>query len=519
MNRKWKHGATATVSVVIVLVIAIFLNVTLSVLDGVFDLSVDFSSSQMTAIDDISKSILEQLDKDIEIIINGKEEDFKSQGFVQVQAEQTSETSSETSSSQTKAISSKRYIYELTDSFRKNSDRITVHYVDTRYNPGFFKDRGITMQDDTVITVYCPETRRYFFIEEGVFEYSQYVGLERRIDAGIRSVSKDDIRTIGVITGHNEKTSERLVELLVNNAYTVNFIDLTTEPDLKNSADILVIANPTISYSADDIKKLRDFLYNDGNYGKSLMVFADTDMPQNERLEEFLEVEWGLRLEDKVVIDKDNTITATAVEDSYMKVGYFDSEMSRNLAGDLYDKNNTLAVPVGKLRQVSAAFESKDGIQVRRLLSTLSQNAFSKQIGSVVIDSTDLSSIQKTAEDESGQLVVGAISYIQRSSDTEDQYGLTSSSVSLFGTTCFMDDNSVLNVTGNTSATAEYMLNSLRYLSHDETFVNITAQSLLSGVLEVEDNIVKAVSIVCIAVIPIICGVICVAVWIRRKNL
>lgn len=522
MNKKLKHGAVSVVSVVIVLVIAIFLNITLSVLDGVFDLSVDLSTSQMTTIDDISKSVLAELDGPVEIIINGNEQEYRTARYETAEVSAESDTTDvsveaeETQTTTTTAFSSKRYTYELTDNFRKNSQNISVIYIDSRYNPGFFKERGITLADDVFITVYSPQTRRSFFIYNDVFASSELIGLERRIDAGIRSVTKDDIKTVGILTGHNETSFPYLSVLLQNNAYSVDTVDITAVDTLSDKADILVIANPTVSYSADDIKLLRAFLFNNGEYGKHLFVFGDADMPANPLLEEFLETEWGLKLEHKYVFDPANTSTSTSLNDPFMRLAYGTSDLASDVSGELAAQNNRVAVTVGKARQVSLAFDNKDGVYTCQLLKTIGQNAFSK----ASVDPNNFPPQQRDSEDESGSLIVGAMSYLQRSSDQEDQYSLTSSGVCLFGSTSLLDTYYISNMSGNTSATADYLLNLLRYVSHDESAVKITAQSLITGTMEFDsDNLAKTVSAVCIITIPAVCVVLCIAVWLRRKNL
>ena len=72
-----KYGSITTVSVAVVTAAVIALNVMLTVLDAAFGLSLDFSQFGLTEIDDVSKDFLKTLDTDIEIIINGNEDEFK----------------------------------------------------------------------------------------------------------------------------------------------------------------------------------------------------------------------------------------------------------------------------------------------------------------------------------------------------------------------------------------------------------------------------------------------------------
>ena len=157
MKKKFKYGSVAAVSTAVCIVAAVLINILFTGLDSAFDLSEDFSGSRITGIDSVSADIVGRLPYGVEIIVNGNEDDFRGATY---DTQQT--TDPETGETKTQIVySGKRYTAELLDSFRQASDKISVSYIDTRYNPGYFKERNIILDDGVYITVYCPQTQKY----------------------------------------------------------------------------------------------------------------------------------------------------------------------------------------------------------------------------------------------------------------------------------------------------------------------------------------------------------------------
>ena len=114
--RKIRRGAFSTILTVVVIAAVVLLNVGVTLLDKKFDLSADFSVIQVTQIDNYSQEYVQNLKRDIEIIVNGEEEDFSKASY-----DATGETG------QQSAFSAKRYTYELLKSFASHTDHISVH--------------------------------------------------------------------------------------------------------------------------------------------------------------------------------------------------------------------------------------------------------------------------------------------------------------------------------------------------------------------------------------------------------
>lgn len=516
-NKKLKFGGLAVSSAAIVIAIVILLNVALNALDYAVDLSLDFSSSAVTEIDDVSTQILSRLTQDVEIIVNGDEKDFRKAAYET--KKYTDENGKEVS---TMVYSGKRFAAELLDCFRKGSDRISVDYVDPRYNPGYFKERNITLKEDVFVTVYCKATQKYSFIYNDVFDDSQYVSFERQLDAAVQNVTLRDVKKIGIIQGHNETEFPFFEKLMTLNAFDIDLsVDITKE-EISEDVDILVIANPTISYSTEDIKNLRDFLYHNGDYDRSLVVFMDNTVPENPLLEDFLKNEWGIDYTENTVFDPSHSSTITDVYEPFLTVGYNDSNASTAIADILYTDNNPLKVSLGKTRALDIVFDSKNAVKTTPLLMTIGDGSFGKDYttGKLEVTAENFKDIKKGANDTEGPHTIGAMSFIQKSSTLDDEYNVSMSSVVCFGTTSIIDNYYISNMAGYTSASSEYATGLFRYLSHDDSVVKIVSTPLTTGTLEFDsDRTVYVVALVCIAAVPLICAVTCIVVYRKRNYL
>ena len=505
--RKIRRGAFSTILTVVVIAAVVLLNVGVTLLDKKIDLSADFSVIQVTQIDDYSQEYVQNLKRDIEIIVNGEEEDFSKASY-----DATGETG------QQSAFSAKRYTYELLKSFASHTDHISVHYIHTRYNPGFFKSRNITLDEDTFLTVYCPETGRNFQISEDVFNESEYIGLERRIDGAMESVAMDGQKTIAFLSGHDETLPGYLVSMLQLNAYRVIQLDLSTVEAIPDDVDCAVIVSPTSDYSANDIRMLRAFVSNGEKYGKSLVTFLDASTPAAPRLENFLE-EWGIRYTTRTVFDRANSITVDNRAEPLIRLKYGATQLSDDVAGDLVGKKNYLYASLGKTRALER-LTLYDGKSSADLLTSFGTGAFGVDYSSKTLNMSGLKDITMADDDVVGPFSLGALSYISVSERVPQgssyTYYTRTSNVVAFGTTSLTETYFLSNVDGSSSATLPYMLNLFRYVTGRENYVMIYSTSLLPGTITFEtDTVFMIACAVIIGAAPVVCFVISI---IRRRK-
>ena len=518
MKKKFKYGSVAAVSTAVCIVAAVLINILFTGLDSAFDLSADFSGSRITGIDSVSADIVGRLPYGVEIIVNGNEDDFRGATY---DTQQTPDRATGETKAQI-VYSGKRYTAELLDSFRQASDKISVSYIDTRYNPGYFKERNIILEDGVYITVYCPQTQKYSFIYDDVFSGIQYIPFERQLDAAMRNTTMSDVKKIGIVKGHGEEQFPYFEELLRLNGYEVELnADLLSE-DLAAELDILVIINPKTTYSSSDISALRDYLYHDGAYDRSLAVFMDNSAPENPLLEKFLSEEWGLTYTTETVFDPANSSTVADAYEPFLKINYGTSVAAKGIAGTLADDGTYLKTALGKTRAINIAFENKNTVSTTPLLSTFGKNSFGRDYsqGSLEVGSDNFASIEKQDGDSSGPHIIGAMGYVRRSQTLDAEEKVTMSSVVCFGTTSLLDTYYLSNAAGYTPASGQYTLGRFSYLSHDDSVLRILSSSLATGVLEFDsDRTTYTVAVVCIALVPAICAAVCIVTWRKRKYL
>ena len=294
--RQLKYGSLSVVFTVIVIAAIVLCNVLITFAAEKFPaLSIDTSANQYYELSDESIEYLGTLDDySIKVIFIG---------------------------SKSTLISDKYYnkVITLAEKYEQYAKDITVSYVDIDKNPGFaadYDDAELTVGDALVVCgnryrqltsgdfLYASEEDQQAAQEyETEVEYS--LNAEYALTTAIMVVTASDEPQATVITGHGEKELPKLTTLLENNGFTVGTQSIIKE--FPAESNMLIIAAPTKDYSEEDLKKLDDFMYNEGKYGKNIFYIADYSQPVLPNLEAFL-YDWGIILEEGVVYESDDSV-------------------------------------------------------------------------------------------------------------------------------------------------------------------------------------------------------------------
>lgn len=502
--KKIKYASFSAVSAVIAIAVAVALNVVLFFAAERFDLKADLSEEKVFTLSEQTESFLaefSQTGKAAEIIILGDEADFRSRASAGT------------------SVSAYTYIVQTADNYAKACASVSVRYVDPRYNPAFFRDRGITLSSSSensspIMVLFSPDTRRYRLVDSSVFDNMEYVGLERRMTGGLVFVTRENIQTVGVLSGHGEMVLSHFQLLLEDNGYQVKYLTLSEFDKVPDSYSLLVIANPVRQYSSGDIEKIDAFLYNGGLFGKHLMVFGDLDMYENPQLETYLKDEWGLSFGKEAIFDAGKNIyTLTNVYYPFLRLDYNESDISGYLASGGYSQY----VRLGKARPVVREFESRDEYTTFPLVSS-SSTSFSRYIADTSISVNDLAAFKKQPSDTEGPFTVMAASQRSR----YEQTTRFSSSVLMAGSSSFVEDYFVSNVDGFTESSADYILRAVKSMvaSSETIDTDILPAKLIGDSLNFENN--TQVAFVVAVILGVVPGVFLVAgilVFRRRRRL
>ena len=288
LRKKLKYGSLATTVTVIFVAVVVLVNVVVSLLGNRFpDLVLDLTTSNVYEIGEETLDYIKNLDQDVEIAISVDESNFTTDKY-------------------------NKMISETIAKYQGYSDHISVTYFDTTKDPdilskyqqlypGTIQAGQIIVTNGTRIKVFNCETDM-FEVDQQSYQYYQYGMLsfsdcitgfkgEQTLTSAIMNVTDSNPKAVGMIATSNGRVIfaqtqayandpntyafYAIENLLDENGYDVERLDIITDELDTEKYDILLLPAPANDLTMDSINKLQDFLYNDGNLGKQLIYIAD----------------------------------------------------------------------------------------------------------------------------------------------------------------------------------------------------------------------------------------------------
>lgn len=502
-----KYSSTALLVTIVIIAVIVLINVALGILATKVNMRWDITDKKIFTLSEQTIEVIDELKEmgsKSEIIILGNEKTMREEVTT------------------TNAISAYRYIVETVDNYNAASENIDVHYVEPRYNPSFFTSRGIdvtsTEEASPLMVIYSPETKRYRIVYDTAFSNLEYVGIERRITGALVYSSVSNMQTVAVIRGHGETEIGFFGTLLNDNGFDVKNITLSEWDEIPEEVGILVIVNPQSDYSIDDINKIDRFLSNDEQLGKHLFVFGDLDMPYNLRLETYLKDEWGLSFGTETIFDtQENVYTLTSVVNPFLKVTYADGDASKEVAGSLINSEARPYVGLGRTRPIIRDFDFRDEIDTYPLITSLN-TSFGRNTTEEIITYEAFQNVKKTDSDSTGpfEILVGSRRVRSESSN------LITSQVIVGGSISLINDYFLSNTDGFTSASPQYMLNLIKFLSEETKTIDsdVLPEKLIGSSLNFTNDYEVVFVFLGLAFgIPAVFAVVAIVVYRRRKHL
>ena len=392
-----------------------------------------------------------------------------------------------------------KIVAEIIGSYAKYSDKITIKYIDNQKNPNYLKNRGI--EDPTgFIVVQNLDNKRYLSVDDDFFVEGQ-TSIEKNLTTAILYVLKEDIDTVYLTTNHNENPSElaMLEAVFVDNGYLVKKIDLLTDKLDDEKAKFVIINLPERDLMEVEQAKLDLFLDNDGKYGRHLFVFADTYSGKLPVLNALAE-EWGLKLDDQMVLDIKNYISLDSNGTYY---GMYNNFGDEEIAKNQISKGKKLVTFIGETRPISI-LPRPTGINEIKLLAVTLSDSYVKPL--------DSETIEKTDDDKSGTFPIMAIS---EKITTVDNLPVKSSFL--------LSGASIVALSGGTQfANADYFIELIKYTSNSENAINVNifSKTLADEEMFIGSNNTRLFIIILInALIPLIIITAGLLIWLKRRHL
>ena len=477
-NHSLKLNTLFAVLIAALVLIAFLLNAVMYTLSGRYPLSTDLNANAAYHVGEDTKDVLNMITDDLEMYVLSSKDSFSNNSYL-------------------------TQVQKILEEYPKHSGHIHLSYIDYVSNPTFSANYPELELSSGDVLIVGPESVKQVPIAS-MFNYTYDASgnltvlssrAEEAITSGIVSAVSPDPVCIGFLSGNGvSEDTKALQSILSDNNFKVEQVNLVSDPF--TDYDILLLPAPVSDLSEDSLKKLDGFLYNNGEYGKTLLYSADVNQPELPNLSAFLR-EWGIEVGDGGVFETEGT-HAYSYQPYYPLVDYKD-ETFRDL---LKDSTNPVLMPLSK--PLSAVFTYRNNRTVTELLS------FYETSGVRPSDAND----SFTAADATvhGPMPAMLLS-TQQISKTDGQVGrsnvLVSASTAAFGA------NAISNTSLNN---ANYLVAVFNRLYEREDAVSIEAKSLAGNILGISTATASVWGVVLCIVLPLLILGAGIAIFLSRRH-
>ncbi len=472
-NKTSRLNSLLAVLIVIAIAITALVNVLAAEFSDKYLLSFDLTANAAYNIGTDTKEILENLTDDIEIYVLSDKSGFAGSTY----------------------LTQMRTILEK---YPKYSHHISLEYIDYTTDPSFaanYPELTLSAGDVIVSGPYAvkqlPLARMFTYTyDENNSVVVSGSRVEEAVTSAIVGAVTDDPVYVGILTGNAVSEDRSTLEtMLANNNFIVSEVDMVTGS--LNEYEVLFLLAPAQDLSEDVLSKFDEFLYNNGEYGKTLIYAASAEQSELTNLNVFLR-DWGMSVDDGMIFET-NESYAYGYQPYYPFTDYAD-ETFKNL---LKDPSEKVLMPAAK--SISAVFDYKDNKTVTELLT------FSSTAG---VRPSDAGSNFTTDQATSwGPMPALLMSTMMTSSDNYSNVIVSSSAYAL--------SSSILS---NTSiANAQYWIAVLNTITDRQGAVSIESKSLEGNELAITTSAARTWSIILCVAIPLLVLLTGIFVYLRRR--
>ncbi|NLV59086.1 MAG: GldG family protein [Clostridiales bacterium] len=476
LKQSLKVNLVFTLLVVLLIAGVFLLNGIAMLLTDRYSLSVDLTENAAYEIGEDTKALLQDLKQPVEIFVLSTEDAFGGSNYLN---------------------QAKRIIQQ----YPRHGETVSLTFVDYASNPSFaagFADLTLSSGD---VIVRCGQRVKQI-AAQNLFHY-QYTAdgkltiassrAEEALTSALLNVTSDRLVRVAVLTGNGVVESKLFTALLADNNYQVAPVNLTTES--LDGYDGALLFAPATDLSEDALRKLESFLFNGGQFGKTLFYAASASQGVLPNLDAFLS-EWGVSFGTGAVFETRSERTYQ-YQPFYPMADYADERYRRMLR----DPNTPFLMPLSRPMQL--LFRSKDGYYTETLLS------FGETSGVRPANAgADFSADQTTVK---GPLPALALC----SYNAKGTGGASLRSCVIVSASAGIFDSIALQ---NTSLTdSEYLLLLLGDLLGQEAQISIEPKSLSGKVLGITSAQASTLGALLAGLLPLLILATGVVVWLVRR--
>lgn len=507
----FKKGGYSIAITAMVLAGIIVLNVLVGALADRFVLEFDMTAEKENSISQENIDYIKDIEDTVTVTICAAEDSYSSYMSYYASEYGVSDTSTATVDYYNQTV-------KLINKYNAYNDNIAIDFVDTQsseFTAVAAKYSNLNLSYGDII-VSCEKADGNNRVKKIGFEdiyvldedetYAAYGmtvatisgnNIETALTSAIAYVLSDIETKVAILSGHSPADyTEAYVEMLESNNFEVTSVADTLITEIDNEYDIIVIPGPTKDFTESEINVISEFLDNDGNLGKGMMVFADATAPYLENFYDYLG-EWGVAVEEGILFETDES---NYMPDDPTTLGSYNSGADSELS-DLQVCISGYNVPL------QAAFEKQDYMAVGSIMETPE---------TVVAAPKGTGADWAGADDYEKGIYSTVIESVKSNYDADDNEIETR--VAVFSSVAFLDSEynetaSVSNkdvafaMTERASGTADM---GISFISK-----SITNESFLQTVSQSSADIIR---IIFMFVLPIVIIVIGIVIYIKRRN-
>jgi len=375
----WKKGSYSIAITALVIVMIVAFNVLISAIADRFVLEYDMTTEKKNSISSDNIDFIKSVDEEILITVCAPEDGYINSIYSIAALDQESGGYglSDEVFMKNSTIEYLSQTQTLLEKYTAYNDKITVQYVDPnssafaeveeKYENLTFEPGGIIVAKNTddknnrfrvigLDDVYSLKANEEY-AAYGYTYYEDIVGnnLETSLTTAIAYASSHEVKQAALLLGHTKKdNTQNYITNLENNNFEVTVIydEFITEIDRK--FDTIIIPGATEDFEEKEINAISEFLDNDEELGKGMIVFVDATAKYLTNFYDFLR-EWGADIKDGIAyeLNSDNVVSldpTTFYTDTYGVIDAFNGRRclsSNNAPMELaFDKQDYLQAAV-----------------------------------------------------------------------------------------------------------------------------------------------------------------------------
>ena len=502
-----KGGFSIAITAAVLAGIILF-NVLVGALSDRFVLEFDMSAEKENSMSEENIDYIKGLETEIEIIVCATPDDYV-EGYMDYYAQKLYSITGDATDYYKQTIT-------LLDKYPAYNDKIILNYVDTQASEfteisSKYSNESLSYGD---IIVSCTENEHYKIVGfEDIYELSEDTNyasygysantvsgnnVETAVTSAIAYVTSDRIKKVALLTGHSKQdyTSDYQT-LLKDNNYEITVVSDSMIGGISKEYDAVIIPAPTTDFLGSELEVLSEFLDNDGKLGKGLIFFADASAPYLTNFYDFLE-EWGITVGEGILFE---TNSQNYMPEDPMTMGTYPTSSDNDITKGMNFCITGYNVPI------TTAFETEGRITVTSLMST-PESVVAAPVGTA----TNWTGADEYEKQSYSSVVQSEILNYDSDNNELKSYVFAFSSVEFIYST-YNEQSSVSNK-NMTFAAAEQAVGAedtgISFISK-----TITNESFEDSVTEASLRVMRTIFMI---IFPIVCVVIGIYIFIRRKN-